>query len=178
MQHNFNLKPFSKLERSLQFELSGNLERLDRMLYVKYILSGDLSTVEIPPLATMPTRQHELWLNTCFEFFIAIPHQTNYWEFNLSPAGHWNIYSFTDYRQGMEWETAVTQLPFQIQIQDNCCQLTLAFDLSSIITTDSALKVGISAVVKIDRDLVTYWALTHPSTKADFHQRESFSLDL
>jgi len=36
--------------------------------------------------------------------------------FNLSPAGHWNIYRFEDYRQGMQEEMAFVT-PFSVHNQ-------------------------------------------------------------
>ncbi len=54
---------------------------------------------------------------------------TKYWEFNLSPAGDWNVYRFTDYRQGMEEETAISSLPFNLEMRSRIWQLDLKFDV-------------------------------------------------
>ena len=67
----------------------------------------------IPAPADLPARKHGLWEETCFEFFLGVKDSPRYWEFNLSPAGHWNVYRFAGYRQGMEEETAFTALPFR-----------------------------------------------------------------
>jgi hypothetical protein len=178
MKQQFILQPFEPFDRYLSLELTGSIERQNNILSLNYLLSGDLSKIVIPPPAILPTRQDELWLNTCFEFFLAIPETPNYWEFNLSPAGHWNVYSFTDYRQGMNWEKAVTELPDRVNIQDNCFKLSLSYNLNSIIEENIALEVGITAVIKTINNISTYWALNHPAPQADFHQRESFLIDI
>ena len=64
--------------------------------------------------ADMPARRDRLWEETCFEFFLAVKNSPRYWEFNLSPAGHWNVYRFADYRQGMQEEPAFASLPFSV----------------------------------------------------------------
>jgi hypothetical protein len=174
----FVLSPFEPLDRSLSLELTGSIDRQNNILSLNYLLSGELSKILIPPTAILPTRQDTLWLNTCFEFFLAIPQKSQYWEFNLSPAGHWNVYAFSDYRQGMNWETSISQLPYQVDIRDNCCQINLVCNLNNIIEENLALEVGITAVIKTMNNISTYWALTHPAAQADFHQRESFAIDL
>jgi hypothetical protein len=40
------------------------------------------------------------------------------------------------------------------------------------------LNVGISAVTQLKDDKITHWALKHLGTKADFHQRDSFTIKL
>jgi hypothetical protein len=119
-----------------------------------------------------------LWEDTCFEFFLGIKNSAQYWEFNLSPAGHWNVYRFDGYRQGMQEETAFENLPFNVQNQADGLALGLDVDLDKIISVQQAIEVAITTVIK-DRDgEVTYWALTHRGVEADFHLRDSFIIEL
>ena len=45
-------------------------------------------------------RQDNLWKHTCFEAFFARPDSEQYWELNVAPSGHWNLYQFDGYRSG------------------------------------------------------------------------------
>ena len=119
-----------------------------------------------------------LWQETCLEFFLAPRDNPGYWEFNLSPAGHWNVYRFRDYRQGMTEAAAFTALPFSVQKEPALWHLTVEIDLARIIPADQALDAAASAVI-MDRHLeTTYWAMIHPGPQPDFHRRDAFLIDL
>jgi hypothetical protein len=104
--HVFALQPFAIAQPEL--EIIGTLSRHSPLLNLSYTLLGAVDAVNIPAPAQLPTRHHELWQSTCFEFFLGLQGSPQYWEFNLSPAGHWNVYRFEDYRQGMIEEPTVT----------------------------------------------------------------------
>jgi hypothetical protein len=137
-----------------------------------------LAELVIPARADLPAREHGLWEETCFEFFLAVKNSPQYWEFNLSPAGHWNIYCFQAYRQGRQEETAFRSLPFSVQSRPDSLLLVLELDLDRIVPADQALEVAIAAVSKLLDGQATYWALTHPGPQADFHRRDSFIIEL
>ncbi len=109
---------------------------------------------------------------------MGIKNSQQYWEFNLSPAGHWNIYRFNGYRQGMQEETAFTTLPFIVQNQSDTFVLALNMDLSGIVSEEQGLEVAITTVIKHRDGEVSYWALTHQGKEADFHLRDSFMIEL
>ncbi|MGB8700102.1 MAG: DOMON-like domain-containing protein, partial [Thermosynechococcaceae cyanobacterium] len=144
----------------------------------RYTLLGDLSEIQLPPWTPSPTRQSNLWETTCFEFFLGVRSAEPYWEFNLSPSGHWNVYRFTGYRQGMETETAITTLPFDIQTEADAVSLVLELDLTPILAKTSALEMGITTVVQSQDGTLSHWAIAHPGPKADFHDRKGFVLAL
>jgi hypothetical protein len=102
----------------------------------------------------------------------------NYGEFNLSPAGHWNVYRFDGYRQGMQEETAFENLPFNVQNQADNLTLVLNVDLDKIILAEQAIEIGITSIIKHRDGEVNYWALTHRGVEADFHLRDSFIVEL
>ncbi len=126
----------------------------------------------------MPTRRSRLWEETCFEFFLGVMNSDQYWEFNLSPAGHWNVYRFTSYREGMKEELAFASLPFSIQNQPDALRLALELELGRIVPADQPVKVAISAVIRSIDGKMLYWALIHPGPKPDFHRRDSFIVEL
>jgi hypothetical protein len=173
----FSLQPFSSTESLSNLKIAGNIARNGNQLAIRYILEGDLKEIAIVLPSNTPSRKHELWKDTCFELFIGIKNSTQYWEFNLSPAGHWNVYHFDGYRQGIQEEIAFENLPFNIQNQGDSLVLALNIDLDKIIL-EQAIEIGITTVIR-DRDgKVTYWALTHKGAEADFHLRDSFIIEL
>ncbi|HEY9846852.1 MAG TPA: hypothetical protein V6D03_11730 [Candidatus Caenarcaniphilales bacterium] len=111
----FSLQPFGAANLMPDLKIRGNIARHFNTLTIRYELLGPLTELVIPELGGRPVRKNALWEEMCFEFFLAIKNSLRYWEFNLSPAGHWNIYSFAAYRQGMQEETAFTSLPFDVQ---------------------------------------------------------------
>jgi hypothetical protein len=174
----FSLQPFGKDSALSNLEAIGTVARQDPFLLIQYTLLGEIDRVAIPAPAKKPARKANLWEQTCFEFFLSIKNSPVYWEFNLSPAGDWNIYRFDDYRQGMQEEPAYTALPFSIESESDAFSLSLKLDLDEIIPVGRVLDVGISAVTQLTDGKMTHWALTHPGTKADFHRREGFTIKL
>lgn len=108
--------------------ITGQLSLTDDSLEVAYQLQGDLTQLRLPSPASPPERRDLLWQTTCMELFLARRGDNGYWEFNLSPAGHWNVYRLEGYRQGLAPEPAYQQLPFQVEQQGSAFttqQLTL-----------------------------------------------------
>jgi len=175
----FSLKPFTSTRFSRQFEIIGSISLNSGTLVVSYILTGPLVKLIIPKTAAMPIRRDNLWEETCFEFFLAPINSERYWEFNLSPAGHWNVYRFESYRSGMQSESAFQSLPFTVQGRPDAVHISSEFDLTRIIPlSDQTVTAGINAVIKPVRGEMTYWALIHSGAKADFHMRDSFVIEL
>ena len=175
---NFSLSPFAPASPRPDLRITGGIARRAQILAISYELRGRLADVALPPAAARPARRPGLWQETCFEFFLGVKHTAPYWEFNLSPAGHWNVYRFAGYRQGRQEEAALAALPFSVRIQPEALLLTLEADLAGLVPAAAVLEVGISAVIRARDGEATYWALSHPGPQPDFHRRESFSLHL
>lgn len=196
----FKLIPFQFLDLLPNIELSGKINRQNELLSIEYQLQGDLDAIllpfsprgfangtfreqrgsanEIDPFNNLPSRKFELWSTTCFEFFIGIPGNAEYWEFNLAPTGDWNVFHLDDYRQGLQNELAFTSLPFKIDRQVNSLLLTLTFDLSKIISIQQEIEISVTTVIESNQHEISYWALTHSGTEPDFHRRDSFTLKI
>lgn len=173
----FTLEPFSSTKPLSDLKITGSITRRANQLAIRYTLFDELKEVIIAPASDRPARKHELWKDTCFEFFLGIKDSQQYWEFNLSPAGHWNVYRFDGYRQGMQEETAFITLPFGVQNQADGLVVALDIDLDKIVSAQ-AWEIAITSVIKHRDGEVTYWALTHRGAEADFHQRDSFIIEL
>jgi hypothetical protein len=175
----FFLKPFPAAACFLpQVKITGTVGRQGGLLCLEYELLGLTAAIAIPAPAVVPARRDGLWKETCFEFFLGLEESDRYWEFNFTPAGHWNVYSFETYRQGMREEQAFASLPFSVHIHPEALHLVVKLELERITVPDQSLKAGISAVVKSIQGDCTYWALTHPGPQADFHRRDSFIIEL
>jgi len=183
--NDYSLQPFSSPGEQQatpsplpNLKIVGNVTRNFNKLAIRYQLLGHLGEIVIPASVDIPVRKDQLWEETCLEFFLGIKNSPQYWEFNLSPAGHWNVYCFEDYRQGLQAELAFASLPFSVQTSSDSLALALELNLDKIIPANQALEVAISAVIKPKNGEVTYWALTHSGSQADFHRRDSFIIQL
>jgi hypothetical protein len=174
----FKLHPFSIDPTSREIELAGKVDLQDRLLSIEYHLQGDLETVVIPSAHPIPSRKSQLWETTCFEFFIGIPGNANYWEFNLSPAGDWNVFALDDYRQGLQNELAFTSLPLSIDRSATSLVVKSSIDLCKILPASRELELSVTTVIESSEHEMSYWALTHTGTVADFHRRDSFVLKI
>ena len=100
-----------------------------------------------------------------------------YWEFNLSSSGDWNVYVMDAYRQvGMREETRIKRFPFEVQKGADSLSLEMAINLDLIIAREKSIEVGVASVIQTKNGKETYWALLHPRPEADFHVREGFIL--
>ena len=174
----FSLAPFPSTRPLPPVTIDGTIDRRANALAIRYTLLGRLREVVIPEPAAVPLRKNRLWNETCFELFLAVRGVPDYWEFNLSPAGHWNVYRFTSYREGMVEEPAFAVLPLAAESQRQALTLALELDLGKIVPADLTLEVAISAVLRHVDDSITYWALTHRGSQPDFHRRDSFIIAL
>ena len=173
----FTLHPFLADGPAADLAITGWVGRGHETLVIDYRLHGPLDRLHIPPKARAPLRSHDLWKETCFECFLKTVSEV-YWEVNLSPAGHWNVYRFDAYRHGMREEQAFAALPVEVGATKDVFGLTAAVDLRTIDPTHRPLKVALSAVIRTVDNQISYWALAHPGPKPDFHHEESFILTI
>jgi len=176
--YNFSLQSFSAVKPPLSMKVNAKIFRISNTLALQYTLFGHLGELVIPNSEDMPARKNELWKETCFEFFLAVRDSHPYWEFNLTPAGHWNVYRFTGYRQGMEEEKVFTSMPFSVRRQPQSFRLDVKLTLDKIVKEKQPLDVALSAVIELKDGELTYWALKHGGRQADFHRRDGFIVKL
>lgn len=162
-----------------KIDISGEIIRSGNKFFMRFEVNGEIDRILLPAKSSTPSRTDDLWQATCFEFFIATPNQPEYWEFNMSPSGDWNVYKMDAYRRvGFREETAFTQLPFVLRETDNRLSLDISVDLSPILQPQQTVQVGITAIIQSTDGNESYWALAHPGTQADFHLRNSFILSV
>ncbi|MBM4298852.1 MAG: DOMON-like domain-containing protein [Deltaproteobacteria bacterium] len=144
-----------------------------------YTLKGALPRLIIPPAAP-PRRVDGLWKHTCFEAFIRVKDSAGYLEFNFSPSGEWAAYEFGAYRDGAPIDDESVAPIISTELSAGQLTLTAMIQLDRLSLRQSArtLRVGLSAVIEAADGSLSYWALTHPSDKPDFHHADSFALEL
>ncbi|EDX84213.1 hypothetical protein S7335_1910 [Synechococcus sp. PCC 7335] len=191
------MRPFAALPENISLSISGRVTLEETWLTIAYSLSGDWEQAVILPSRSQPSRSQpsrskrelegarrdRLWEQTCFEFFLAWGSKptihTPYWEFNLSPSGDWNVFSLESYRQGPKEEAAISHLPLEVERKSKSFRLNLhRTDVSSLVSANQPLWLGVSAVVLLETGRQTFWAIAHPAPEPDFHHPGSFVLAL
>ena len=171
----FSLKPFQGKRDRPDIRISGTIGRRTGTLSFRCAVQGDISELAIPLTEGPPARKDRLWEATCLELFLAIPGSRGYWEFNLSPAGHWNVYRFASYRKGRREEPAFSSLPFGMRSGPGSLRLSVDLDLGKILPADGSVEAGVCAVIRTTAGGTSHWALAHPGPRPDFHRREGFA---
>jgi hypothetical protein len=174
----FSLIPFPALNIP-DISINGEISLQNNTLNLTYGVTGKIEEVLLPGASLNRSRKDDLWKMTCFEFFLAVKDQPQYWEFNMSPSGDWNVYHMDAYRRvGFREETSIQRLSFDIHKRTAEISLNARVDLNPILLPGPVLEFGITAIIQTIAGQETYWALSHPAPFADFHLRESFILGL
>lgn len=177
-ERSFSLLPFPA-PNIPAISITGKISLHSNIVDLRYFLTGGIEDILLPATSINPGRKGELWKMTCFELFLAIKGEPQYWEFNLSPSGDWNIYRMDAYRRiGFREEASLRRLPFEVRREENAFHLSALIDLHSMIEAGQILEFGITAVIQTGDGKESYWALSHPSPDPDFHLRESFTIEM
>jgi hypothetical protein len=169
------LKPFSAENVPDNFRINVFHVKGGTVLKIIFELNAGLADLNIPIFKpAIAQRKDNLWEHTCFEIFLGQHGMQDYREFNLSPAGDWNVYSFSGYRQGIKPEMHFNTLPFDVEIvSDQELKLAVTIDLK-ILQDYSVIDVGLSAVLEQVNGVITWWAIDHQEDVPDFHAKEGW----
>jgi hypothetical protein len=142
----------------------------------RFIVTGSVRELDIPT-AEHPSdrfRRDELWRSTCFEAFVRPFGRPGYFETNLSPAGHWAVYAFESYRNGM-WEADASASRFRSDDRRmDLYDISGAFLFEDLRDDDGRWHVNLSAVIAGVDGSKSYWALAHAPGPPDFHNPDCF----
>jgi hypothetical protein len=144
-------------------------------LALRYVVTGRIGDLRLPP-STAPARADGLWQHTCFEAFVRRAHESAYHEFNFAPSTQWAAYGFTGYRDGMTVANEVASPT--IEARSNAERLDLQASLVLKLPSETPWRLALSAVIEETNGNKSYWALTHPPGKPDFHHADGFTLEL
>jgi hypothetical protein len=163
------LQPHPDARRTPATGVAVHVERDGLLLWLRFVVEGEVDQIAWPAEAR-PGRADDLWRHTCFEAFVAT--DDGYIEYNLSPSSQWASYRFDGPRAGMR----TAEEAAAVEGMDGSSDL-VALE-ARIELPHGANRLGLSAVIEsVDGD-ISYWALTHPCSRPDFHHPDSFVLDL
>jgi hypothetical protein len=140
-------------------------------LLLTYVVTGTIRDLRLPPSAS-PARTDELWRHTCFEAFVRMPNGEAYYEFNFAPSTEWAAYRFDGYRAGMRVADEIRAPRIEVPSGAERCAVWASLELGV-----AAGRLGLAAVIEESNGNKSYWALTHPPGKPDFHHSDCFALE-
>jgi len=151
----------------------------DGQLTLTFGIDGDLGRVRLPP-SRAPRFATELWQHTCLEAFIARDGAPAYHEYNLAPSGEWALYAFRKYREGGPIEDDVRAPRIEARRAPERFELDAAIRLDLLAPgyVGAPLRLGLSGVVEEVDGLLSYWALSHPAERPDFHHAAARTMRL
>jgi len=182
------LSAFSKSAITEAFQLEAFAVVKDTEILLSYRLKGPLEKLRIPQVKAgeVPHFGTELWKHSCFEFFIKPETDERYWEWNFSPDLSWGAFTFEGYRKSVGSQCGGAGIrSFQVIREKNDSlkvQVQLRPDNSPwliwALMNRVPLKVSFTAVIEGQDGELSYWAVKHAGSKADFHLADSFSFEL
>lgn len=172
------LHPDSRSSAVRHIEVETARPRSDRLV-LSYIVTGTMSDILIPPAAAA-TRSDDLWQHTCFEAFVRAPSDAEYYEFNFAPSTQWAAYRFGGYRSGKLVLHEIDAPQIVVQSGPQSCTLRASLDLGRLpaLARAPSWRFGLSALIEDPSGRKSYWALTHPPGKPDFHHADGFVHEL
>jgi len=156
-------------------------------LNLHYVLAGDTRAINLPPDAWTQLRPpasgsdharraDELWRHTCFEVFV-MGEGASYVEFNFAPPRAWAGYRFSGYRAGMTRLGEQRAPDIQLRRTEHGLALSATVLLPEP-QRHSLVRAALAAVIEDPSGRLSYWALSHPPGKPDFHHPSSFCLEI
>lgn len=145
------------------------------ILELSYTVTGQISSIRMPAAAAN-TRSDGLWRRTCFEAFVRASPDAGYYELNFSPSGQWAAYQFSGYRSGMRIADEITRVPIEVRSSLDSYTVEVSLEFTGL-PRDHSWRLGLSAVIEDANGGISYWALTHPPGKPDFHHADGFACE-
>lgn len=150
------------------------------VLYVMFKLEGDVNRIQSVSPYGSGKRLDDLWKSTCFECFVSDAGKPAYREFNFSPRGGWAAYDFAAYREGRKDLNMIVRPYGNEEVSSNRMTIEkhLVLPMETVPRRAHSWQIGLSAVIEEIDGNISYWALSHPPGKPDFHHRDCFTLEL
>lgn len=159
-----------------EFEVDAEWQ-IDNLLVLRYSIHGDLSRLLFPASADV-RRCDELWKHSCFEAFLKNRNSERYYELNFASSRAWACYRFVSYRNGMSAHTNAKPPEILVRPSPQAFEFEARIDLSDLILSNGPLDLALSAVIETEERTLSYWALTHPPGRPDFHHPDAFILEI
>lgn len=136
-------------------------------------LVGDVDRVRWSE-AGPAVRADGLWEHTVIEAFVGPPGSAAYAEFNVAPNGAWAAYAFAAAHERRRDLPATWRPSISSDAGRSARCVDVRFPLPR--AACGALDVSIAMILEDDLGALSYWALSHPGDRPDFHDRRGFSL--
>ena len=103
-----------------------------------------------------------------------------YCELNFSPSEEWAAFGFSAYREGMSPISLQRDPSIAVSVSEDRLALDAIVGPEILLALPGASspRLALSAVVEETDGRLSYWALTHPAERPDFHHRDGFVLPL
>lgn len=165
------LTPFNPHEGPIHLNVEVDLIHEGPLWLLEYRvqMSDDNFKLIWPPL-TSQERQKNLWEHTCLEAFFMYE-DGSYEEWNFSPCGDWNCFSFTGYRSPENLVERPTSEPSIKNPENGLLKVSME-------KRPDPILVNLTAVIEVKTNgtkTLHYLAKNHPKAKADFHDKSCFS---
>jgi hypothetical protein len=150
----------------------------DGGLRLRYFVDGDIDCVRIQERG--PSRREDgLWKHTCFEAFVRGLGDA-YCEFNFSPSTAWATYGFSRYREGMSQIELAREPSVAVSVAPDRLAMEAVIGPEALLSLpgNDVLQLSICAVIEEIDDRLSFWALTHPAERPDFHHPAGFVLEI
>ena len=182
----FSLVPFQSSK--LPDRITGEFELEPTQINCTFLLNGTLDTILWPENRLvdvddtskfLPQKAHEtenLWEHTCFELFIGTAGKPEYFELNVSPDGRWHCYSFDDERLNMRNSGMLRVSEVNLTNSLTEALLSVSLEHNLLASAMRPLKIGVAVILETKEQEHHYYALSHPTSKPDFHRRDSHEL--
>jgi len=150
----------------------------DGGLRLRYFVDGDIECVRVQERG--PSRREDgLWQHTCFEAFVRGSGDA-YCEFNFSPSTAWATYGFSRYREGMSQIELAREPSVTVSVAPDRLAIEAVIGAEALLSLpgNDVLQLSLCAVIEEIDDRLSYWALTHPAERPDFHHPSGFVLQV
>lgn len=186
MRYSLRLHPDTVFSAVIEIEVEVARPR-SGSLDLAYIVTGNIGDLVMPALA-VGGRTDDLWQHTCFEAFVRNVSDEDYYEFNFAPSTQWASYGFSAYRSGMRVAAEIDTPRITVATSPGQYILQARLELDQVPPSPPSVRgggekrpiwrLGLSAVIEQTGGVQSYWALTHPPGKADFHHSDCFAVEL
>lgn len=171
MQARLIAHPSTPSELIDEFEVEVAIE--GTRLRLRYAICGRVHDLALPA-PTAVERRDGLWQHTCCEVFVRSTGTDGYTELNFSPSSAWAAYEFDGYRTGMR-NRELARAP-HIELIREPDRLVLSATVDRVAAEAQNVNLALAAVLEDRHHRKSYWALTHPGDKPDFHHPDAFTL--
>jgi hypothetical protein len=172
--------------QSLDYSITGSLERRDDTLQLTYYVRGISSLYEDLKPNSLPASFIEgkkLYEQNCFELFMKKSESSEYIEYNFGASKEWNYYLFESPRKAMknflhEIPTDDLAISYHQNASEEEVVISIDLPIPQYFLGGDQLQFGVSSIINNVEGKKDYWALYHSSQVPNFHQFSDFTLHL